>query len=107
MTPTPIAHGKGPLAGKLFLDHGAQPSSGRSVLASRRWYQVAFIRTKDRVEVFVDGDVRPEVAGALSALDVPAAFTLGKRLQGKLDEVAIFDRALETEELRRLWRRPE
>jgi len=65
------------------------------------WHQVALVRRGDAVEVHADGSVKPVLAGRAANDTTP--LLLGDSLQGKLDEVALFDRALSAGEIERLW----
>ena len=98
------------MAGRLILFNGNERDEllvGRSVLALRAWHHVVLVREGGRVRVHLDGRVDPDLAGPL-ALTVPVVETslfLGGRcdgmfnLEGKLDEIAVYDRALSAAEI--------
>ena len=65
------------------------------------WHQVVLVRRGDAVEVHADGRIKPVLAGRAANDANPRL--LGESLQGKLDEVALFDRALSADEIERLW----
>jgi hypothetical protein len=103
--------------GKLTASVGS-PSSRTWVLGRkeavplRNWHHVAFVRERERVTVYLDGDLDP-----LLSLTAPrpfenssAEFVFGgppdrtNTFEGKLDEVAVFDRSLPPEEVARHFR---
>ena len=99
--------GAGNSPGRLIVGHGdATNLVGRSQIANRSWNHLAFVRQGGKVMVYLNGQL--EVEGELNAnLAKPSAngFYLGGRangqtsFEGKLDEVAIFDRALTDQEI--------
>ncbi|HEX7902155.1 MAG TPA: hypothetical protein VF950_30630, partial [Planctomycetota bacterium] len=72
------------------------PPTGATAVALRTWAHVAVVRKDGRTRVWLNG---------LGELDVegpgPKSLVLGEGLEGRLDEVAIYARALTPEELRR------
>ncbi len=79
------------------------PLVGRTSIALRTWNHVLFARSDDTVAVYLNGSARPEIEGRL-AFDATAGsggtVLIGGSpdgsgsLEGKIDEVAIHDRAL-------------
>jgi putative membrane-bound dehydrogenase-like protein len=65
------------------------------------WHQVAIVRSGDAVRVYVDGGAAPALTGRAAPGETP--IVLGTGLQGKLDEVALFDRAIDAAEVATLW----
>lgn len=95
--------------GKLMLFNGNQSNSiltGRTVLEPRTWHHVVFVRDSNHVTIYLDGDAQPEIEGDLKPTYGSAGNTifLGGRtdrlfgLEGRLDEVALYDRALTSAE---------
>jgi hypothetical protein len=96
--------------GRLFVFNGYEASDlrvGRSELPQGQWCHVVLVRDGDRIRVFLNGDPEPEIDAELP-ITRPGAedlLVLGGRsdgfsgLEGKLDEVAVFDRALTAEEV--------
>jgi hypothetical protein len=80
---------------------------GTTVLAPKTWYQVTVVREADRVRVYLDGRPEPDLAGAVrqSSLGAVPIVTVGRNgevdqaFEGKLSEVAIYDRPLNTQEI--------
>ncbi len=98
------------LAGKLILFNGNERNevlAGGTTLALRAWHHVVLVREGNQVRVHLDGRAKPEISGAFNAT-VPAGentLFLGGRndgqfnFEGKLDEAAIYTRALTPEEI--------
>lgn len=91
---------------KLFFYDGQNLLSGRTPLALNTWYHVALVRTGDQVRVYLNGDVaNPEIQGASAPRASSAEIVLGTRadgyapFQGRLDEAAIFAKALAPEQV--------
>ena len=66
------------------------------------WHQVAIVRRGDAVQVHIDGAATPSLIGRAATGEKP--IVLGSGLQGKLDEVALFDRAIDAAEIAALWK---
>ncbi|MBN8246013.1 MAG: hypothetical protein J0L84_01065 [Verrucomicrobia bacterium] len=101
---------RGDLAGKLFLFNGNgrnQVLAGRTPLGMKAWHQVVLVRDGTTVRVHLDGRPTPELSGGLTAPMAPGETGLffGGRcdglfgLEGRLDEIAIFPRALGADEI--------
>lgn len=93
--------------GKIFLyngDRDREIAIGKTGLEPRRWHHLILARSGDTVRVFLDGDLEIEAS-------FPDARPSGSRLfiggrgdrfagfEGKIDEVALFDRALDDDEI--------
>jgi hypothetical protein len=96
--------GKRAAKGRLFLSRGDSPepvATGTTELALKTWNHVALVRDGVKVVVYLNGRPEPEImaeVGAPPAGDM--VFTFAGRdgdpasLEGKIDEIAVFDRAL-------------
>ena len=79
---------------------------GRTAIAPKTWNHVALVRDGERVAAFLNGNPEPEISGE-AAPDKSKSIFLGGRadqtalFEGKIDEVAVFNRALSVEEIRR------
>lgn len=83
--------------------------TGETQLERGRWYHCVFVRNGDFLEVYLDGKRQSESARSerRKSNDVagPSSLYLGgdradvANLEGKLDEVAVYDRALTAEEV--------
>ena len=101
-------------AGRLILFNGNTPDQiliGKTRLALKEWHHVLFVRDGRKVRVHLDGKPAPEMEGELP-LTVPAdeqsIFAGGRcdnlfNWEGKLDDVAIFTRALAGNEASQLY----
>ena len=73
---------------------------------ARRWHHLAVTRDKDLFRLYVDGTMVSEAQHQLPVPNAQAPLTLGQAemlfIEGLLDEVMIFDRALAEEEIRYL-----
>ena len=93
------------LAGRLFLFNGNERDQvwgGRTTLALRAWHHVVLVREGERVRVHLDGRLEPEIEGVFEHT-VPSgerSLFMGGRndglfnFEGKLDEIAMYQRAL-------------
>jgi putative membrane-bound dehydrogenase-like protein len=98
------------LTGRLILFNGNERNEvlgGRTILALRAWHHAVLVRDGAKVRVHLDGRAEPEMAGAF-AHTVPAgdnSLFIGGRndglfnFEGKLDEVAVYPRALAAGEI--------
>ncbi|MFO0821257.1 MAG: LamG domain-containing protein [Pirellulales bacterium] len=111
-----IVEGNSERQGKLWFvggddRDGAPGHAGRTEIARWTWHHVTLVREGRRVRVFLDGDPQPEI-------DVPDVVSPSESLaeslffggraesqdswEGRLDEIAVFDRALTLAEIARL-----
>lgn len=92
-------------AGKLMfvtVANGGPRVSGRTHLKLRTWHQVVLVRDGRSVAVYLDGQPTPELSGEADVAlgsDEKSVFVGGRSdgtvsFEGKVDEVAWFDRAL-------------
>ena len=86
-------------------DEPSQRLAGQTPLGQRQWHHVAFVRDGKRATVYLDGKV--DATGELTSTLPPgetSVFAGGRadriaNFEGKLDEIALFDRALSAEEI--------
>jgi hypothetical protein len=117
-------HGLGPYgdhlgidaAGKLIFQRGdgtGENSSalGRTAIERWTWNHVVLVRDNENIRVYLNGSPQPEIDTTMSA-DFPAGLDrifLGGRCdndsnwEGRLDEIAVFTRALSSEEVEKLF----
>jgi hypothetical protein len=86
----------------VFLRGHSQPLVGKTPIERWTWNQVKLVRTVDRVRVYLNGNEEPEIDAAIdnpTPASIPNLFFGGRsdndsNWEGRLDEVAVFDRAL-------------
>ena len=90
---------------ELPVPLGAQPRtvSGSANFLADRWNHVAVQRTAKQVRVFVNGRLQKELAVDDAPL-FPSTLQCGVKLQGKLDEIALFRDGLSEAEIEALWK---
>ena len=98
------------LAGRFLVYQGNQSKgllTGLAQVAPKSWHHVVMVREGERIRVYLNGNPKPDIDGKF-ARSYPKShpqFFLGGRndnfanLQGRLDEVALYDRALTPEEI--------
>lgn len=100
----------GPAAGRLTFAQGTAAYGsmiGRTVLGLRRWHHVVLVRDGATVRVHLDGRPEAEIEATVEMFgnDPATMVFVGGRadradgFEGRLDEVAIFDRALSAAEI--------
>jgi putative membrane-bound dehydrogenase-like protein len=98
------------LTGRLFLFNGNERdeiAAGRTVLAPKAWHHIVFVRDGARVRVHLDGNPVPEIDTPFAHTAPPgesSVFFGGRNdalfgLEGRLDEIALYPRALSPEEI--------
>lgn len=102
-------------SGKLVFLNGhaaeaANPLIGSTEIGRWTWNHVVFVREGQTVRVHLNGHPRPEIEGD-SPAEFPASFDqlfFGGRCdnhsnwEGRLDEIAVFDRPLSAEDIKKL-----
>jgi hypothetical protein len=100
-------------AGRLVFASGSQGSgirlAGRSEVRPKTWNHVVLVRAGKKVAVYCNGRSSPEVSGEAGEAITPAAASLligdshdgSASFEGKIDEVAVYDRALTPDEVAR------
>jgi hypothetical protein len=97
-------------SGRLFLSRDNTSSKalpGNTEIASKTWHHVVLVRDGRHVTVYLDGNPKPEIAlhAAVDPVMGPAWLTIGGRsdglanFEGKIDEVALYDRPLDAAEI--------
>ena len=102
----------GPKAGRLLFYNGnvlKEVLSGRTEIAPKSWNYVVLVRDGEEVAVYLNGNTTPEISGR-AAVGLPSGvgrLFIGGRsdhyanFEGKIAEVAVYDRALTAEEIAR------
>lgn len=104
--------GAGEGQGKLIFrgsGEGSEPQLGKSRIERWTWNHVVLVRDGREIRVYLNGDPQPEIEATLPAdgPDVPQFFFGGScdretNWEGRLDEIAAFDRILTPEEIAKL-----
>ncbi|MEZ6052087.1 MAG: LamG domain-containing protein [Planctomycetaceae bacterium] len=84
--------------------------AGQSTIDRWTWHHVALVRNGNEVRIYLDGNASPEIevtSSARSLADISNLIFGGRgdhesTWEGRLDEIAVFDRALSAEEVQRL-----
>ncbi len=92
--------------GKLIFYNGdtkRELLAGTTELELKTWYHVAMVRDGSHVRVYLDGDLEPEIdaAATITRPENSLVYVGGRsdgrfNFEGKIDEVAVFDRVLPT-----------
>ncbi len=94
-------HGHGALFDTLGINPDGRLTlgapTGTSILTPKLWHRIVVVRQDGRTRVWLNGEGELEVEGP-----GPKALVLAEGLEGRLDELAVFDRALSPEEIRSL-----
>jgi hypothetical protein len=90
-----------------FAGGDGPPLLGKTPLNLRTWHHVVLVRDGRRVAVYLDGNPTPEISGEVPAepYRAPRWYFGGRNdcqatWEGKLDDIAVFDRALSAEQAR-------
>ena len=93
---------------RQFQDHRVQlqlaGSTSQVELHANDWHFAVLVRDGAEVRVHVDGQERPEIAQPLPMQPPNKSLRFGEGLQGKLDEIAVFGRALVPAEIAAFWK---
>lgn len=91
--------GEGGQAGRLVLRHAGKVWAGKTVISERHWQCVTLTKDGGSIRIYLDGRAEPEIEAPISAIAPLTRLLIGSdgcgsTLDGKLDEVAVFDHAL-------------
>jgi hypothetical protein len=94
---------------RLFFTAGATDDrihSGKTEIAPKTWHHVGLVRNGRRVTIYLDGRPKPEIDVDVAVepgrrpgwLSIGGPADDGSAFEGKIDEVALYDRALTADE---------
>jgi hypothetical protein len=96
--------------GKLLLQLGDGPlASGKTAVERWQWNQVALVCGQSRVQVFLNGQLEIDAPWTSPPATLEPSWFWGGRSdgdsnwEGRLDEIALFDRPLQPEQLQPMW----
>ncbi|MEQ1852491.1 MAG: LamG-like jellyroll fold domain-containing protein, partial [Chthoniobacteraceae bacterium] len=96
------------LTARQFKDHRVEivlnDSASKEELRADDWHFAVLVRDGEEVRVHLDGNGKPGIVAASPAQPVGRHLHLGKGMQGKLDEVAVFQRVLTADEIGAFWK---
>jgi len=100
--------GLGP-PGCLFVSQGLGQNvlAGKSAIVPQTWHHVVLTRNGRRLAIHLDGNDRPEIAGdvatgpgsGLATIHLGGRYDHESTFEGKIDEVAVYDRPLMAAEI--------
>ncbi|MFT5299588.1 MAG: putative membrane-bound dehydrogenase-like protein [Mariniblastus sp.] len=95
--------------GKLVLRCGQQSFFSKTPVAVKRWHHVVVTRDKQHVRVYLDGAVEPQIDAKIEPLNQAKRLLVGSdgtsetTFDGKVDEIAVFDRAMKASDVVALY----
>lgn len=96
------------LTTRQFKDHRVEvllnDSTAKQELRADDWHFAVLVRDGNEVRVHIDGSEKPAIVSAAPSQSKGKRLRFGQGLQGKLDEVAVFQRALAPAEIASLWK---
>ena len=93
--------------GQLIFANGQEALTGKAAANRWKWHHALLVRDKEKVQVYLDGKL--EISGEAKIISNVETLFLGGRnskessWEGRLDEAAVFDRALSEKEIKALF----
>ncbi len=95
---------------RVIFQHGADPEdviAGKTAIARWQWHHIALVRDGERVRLYVDGHPDADGTSPAGRAQIPTLFFGGRsdnsnNWEGRLDEIAVYDRALSPAEVAKL-----
>lgn len=106
---TLVIAGKGENAGRLVFRSGETAFTSKALITTKQWHHVTLTRIGNRVRVYLDGIEAPQIDAETEAVGHASQILIGgdgnaaTSFDGKLDEVALFKRALTASEIAKLY----
>jgi hypothetical protein len=103
--------GKSASTGKLIFFSGTDPknlTAGKTELPRWQWQHLVLVRDKNTVRAYLNGTLELETQAVIDPSQAPGEYFFGGRSdndsnwEGRLDEIAVFDRALSAAEIAKL-----
>jgi len=91
--------------GKLMFEASSGPIAGKSEIPRWTWQHVVLVREADMAWVYLNGVL--EIEAKAPRVNIPAVFFGGRsdndsNWEGRLDEIAVFNRTLSADEVRKM-----
>ena len=98
--------GSGTEPGRIIFQSGeGEPLVGKTRIARWSWTNVMMVREGKSVRIYLDGNPEPEIDATVRSISIADTIFVGGRsdkesgFEGRIDEVAVFDRALKPDDL--------
>ncbi len=93
--------------GRLVFDSGVKLIAGKTTIERWTWNHLLFVRDGNQARIYLNGNSTPEIETEIAASrrgEINQLFLGGhcsgdSSWEGRLDEIAVFDRALDSQEL--------
>ena len=91
----------------MIFANGQETVTGKANTERWKWHHAVLVRDQEKVQVYLDGKL--EISGEANAVSSVERLFLGGRnnkessWEGRLDEAAVFDRALSEKEIKALF----
>jgi hypothetical protein len=96
------AHG----AGRLVYSNGTKVTAGTTEIPRWTWVSVALVRDGEKVQVYLNGKLEIDTTTMAGGAGPPLFFggrcDNSSNWEGRLDEIAVFDRSLTADDVQRL-----
>ena len=92
---------------QLIFSNGKETLTGKANAERWKWHHALLVRDREKVQVYLDGKL--EISGEANAVSNVETLFLGGRndshsnWEGRLDEAAVFDRALSVDQVKALF----
>ena len=108
-----LLHKQGNITAERYKNQGARPDSAKAAAEQNTWKQITVVYQKDKTSIYVDGQLQSEEESKYTLSDVlgensifyigKANWNSGEFYDGLIDEVAIYNYALDAENIKALY----
>jgi hypothetical protein len=104
--------GHGPDAGKITIESAHGKLTGKTSIAPNAWYHFVVVRSPKMTTIYLSGaeeaasPATSEISKSAASATVIGGSGETSNFEGKIDDVAIFDRALSADEIKTIFRKP-
>jgi len=93
--------------GQLIFANGQETLTGKANAERWKWHHAVLVRDKGNVQIYLDGKLEisgnAKVSAAVESLFIGGRNDNQSNWEGRLDEAAVFDRALSEKEVKALF----